>query len=374
MSKIDDLIKELCPDGVEFKKLGSICKIETGKLNANASCEDGKYPFFTTAKEISRIDTFRWDEEALLIAGNANVGDVKYFKGKFEAYQRTYVLTDFSNLIDIRFLFFCLSNNLKQYLESRKNDAAMTYIVLGTLQNFPIPVPPLEVQKEIVRVLDSFTELEAELEAELEVRKKQYEYYRNTLLTFEDDKNITWVELGEVAKYEQPSKYIVRSSDYNDNFSIPVLTAGKTFILGYTDESSGIYNASVHPVIIFDDFTTANKWVDFDFKVKSSAMKIITSLDEGTALLKYIYHWLNTLPSGLVEGDHKRQWISSWSKKKIPIPPLEKQKQIVSILDKFEKLTNDISVGLPAEIEARRKQYEYYRNKLLTFKELECSR
>jgi type-1 restriction enzyme ecoR124II specificity protein len=193
-------------------------------------------------------------------------------------------------------------------------------------------------------------------------------------LTFEDDRNITWVELGKVAKYEQPTKYIVRSSDYNDDFSIPVLTAGKTFILGYTDESSGVYNASVHPVIIFDDFTTANKWVDFDFKVKSSAMKIITSVDEGTALLKYIYHWLNTLPSGLVEGDHKRQWISSWSKKKIPIPPLEKQQQIVSILDKFEKLTNDISVGLPAEIEARRKQYEYYRNKLLTFKELECSK
>lgn len=166
----------------------------------------------------------------------------------------------------------------------------------------------------------------------------------------------------------------MRSSDYNDDFSIPVLTAGKTFILGYTDESSGIYSASTHPVIIFDDFTTANKWVDFDFKVKSSAMKIITSVDEGTTLLKYIYHWLNTLPSGLVEGDHKRQWISSWSKKKIPIPPIEKQKQIVSVLDKFEKLTNDISIGLPAEIEARRKQYGYYRNKLLTFKELECSK
>ena len=242
------------------------------------------------------------------------------------------------------------------------------------IEDFRIPIPPLEVQKEIVRVLDSFTELEAELEAELQARKKQYAYYRNTLLTFEDDKNITWVELGEVAKYEQPTKYIVRSSDYNDSFSIPVLTAGKTFILGYTDESSGIYNASTHPVIIFDDFTTDNKWVDFDFKVKSSAMKIITSVDEGTALLKYIYHWLNTLPSGLVEGDHKRQWISSWSKKKIPIPPLEKQKQIVSILDKFDALVNDISIGLPAEIGARRKQYEYYRNKLLTFKELECSR
>ncbi len=178
---------------------------------------------------------------------------------------------------------------------------------------------------------------------------------------------VKWMPLGEVTTYEQPTNYLVKSTNYNDSFTTPVLTAGKTFILGYTNEEDGIYKASVSPVIIFDDFTTANKWVDFDFKVKSSAMKIITSVDEGTALLKYIYHWLNTLPSGLVEGDHKRQWISSWSKKKIPIPSLEKQKQIVSILDKFEKLTNDISIGLPAEIEARHKQYEYYRNKLLTF-------
>ena len=171
------------------------------------------------------------------------------------------------------------------------------------------------------------------------------------------------IELNKVTRYEQPTKYIVRSSIYNDSFSTPVLTAGKTFILGYTDESSGIYNASTHPVIIFDDFTTANKWVDFDFKVKSSAMKMITSADEGAVLLKYIYYWLNTLPSGLVEGDHKRQWISSWSKKKIPIPPLEVQKEIVRVLDSFTELE--------AELEARKKQYEYYRNTLLTFNERE---
>ena len=171
------------------------------------------------------------------------------------------------------------------------------------------------------------------------------------------------IELNKVTKYEQPTKYIVRSSIYNDSFSTPVLTAGKTFILGYTDESSGIYNASTHPVIIFDDFTTANKWVDFDFKVKSSAMKMITSADEGAVLLKYIYYWLNTLPSGLVEGDHKRQWISSWSKKNIPVPPLEVQKEIVRVLDSFTELE--------AELEARKKQYEYYRNTLLTFNERE---
>src|SRR5690606_36931141 len=99
---------------------------------------------------------------------------------------------------------------------------------------------------------------------------------------------VEWIALGEVADYEQPTKYLVKSDNYRDNYQTPVLTAGKTFILGYTDETEGIYQASEKPVIIFDDFTTANKWVDFDFKAKSSAMKMITSKDESKALLKYI--------------------------------------------------------------------------------------
>ena len=181
-SKIEKLISELCPKGVEFKELGEVCKIETGKLNANAAVDDGEYMFFTTAKVPSKIDRFRWDTEALLIAGNANVGEIKHYIGKFEAYQRTYVLTNFSKGVDVRFLFFSLSDNFKKYLENHTNSAAMTYIVLSTLQDFKIPLPPLAVQEKIVKILNSFTELEAELEA----RKKQYEHYRSQLLTFKD--------------------------------------------------------------------------------------------------------------------------------------------------------------------------------------------
>ena len=103
-----------------------------------------------------------------------------------------------------------------------------------------------------------------------------------------DGVTVEWKPLGEFADYEQPTKYLVDSNNYNDNFETPVLTAGKTFILGYTNETEGIYKASKNPVIIFDDFTTANKWVDFDFKAKSSAMKMITSKDESKASLKYI--------------------------------------------------------------------------------------
>lgn len=120
---------------------------------------------------------------------------------------------------------------------------------------------------------------------------------------------VEWKTLGEVADYKQPTLYLVSSKNYDDKYKTPVLTAGKTFILGYTDETDGIYRASEKPVIIFDDFTTANKWVDFDFKAKSSAMKMIISKDDSKTLLKYIYYWINTLPSGLIEGDHKRQWM-----------------------------------------------------------------
>ncbi|RBQ30092.1 restriction endonuclease subunit S [Aliarcobacter vitoriensis] len=172
---------------------------------------------------------------------------------------------------------------------------------------------------------------------------------------------VEWKPLGEVANYEQPTKYLVKSKNYSNEFKIPVLTAGKTFILGFTDEITGLYEASKKPVIIFDDFTTANKWVDFDFKSKSSAMKMITSKDESEVLLKYIYYWLNTLPSDLIDGDHKRQWISNFSTKLIPIPSLEVQSEIVRILDNFTELTAELT----AELTSRKKQYEYYETKLL---------
>lgn len=178
---------------------------------------------------------------------------------------------------------------------------------------------------------------------------------------------VEWKPLGEVADYEQPTKYLVASKNYDDKFDTPVLTAGKTFILGYTDETEGIYKASESPVIIFDDFTTANKWVDFDFKVKSSAMKIITSKNEQDVLLKYVYYWLNTLPNSLTDGDHKRQWISNFSNKEIPIPSLETQKKIVKILDKFTELEATLEATLEAELALRKRQYWYYRDFLLDF-------
>lgn len=141
------------------------------------------------------------------------------------------------------------------------------------------------------------------------------------------------VKLGEVLEYEQPTKYIVDNENYNNDFPIPVLTAGKSFILGYTNEKTGVFTDV--PVIIFDDFTTAIKFVDFPFKVKSSAMKILKA-NESKADIKFLYYKMQTLK--LNSSEHKRYWISKYSQIPISLPTLEKQRKIASILDVADEL------------------------------------
>ena len=174
---------------------------------------------------------------------------------------------------------------------------------------------------------------------------------------------VEYKELHEVLAYEQPTKYLVSSTDYDDSHKVPVLTAGQTFILGYTNESDGIYEASKEsPVIIFDDFTTSFHWVDFCFKIKSSAMKLITPKKDAEINFRFIYYAMKCITYN--PQDHARQWISSYSRFQILVPPIEVQEEIVKTLDLFTELEAE----LKAELEARKKQYEYYRNKLLTFK------
>lgn len=170
-------------------------------------------------------------------------------------------------------------------------------------------------------------------------------------------------KLGNLLDYEQPAKYIVKSTDYNDSYSTPVLTAGQTFILGYTNEQDGIYRADKNnPVIIFDDFTTSFHWVDFDFKIKSSAMKILRPKKIDISF-KYIYYAMKTI--GYEPVDHTRHWISKYSQFEIPMPHIAVQEEIVRILDAF----TSYAAELQAELQARKEQYAYYRDQLLTFDE-----
>ena len=392
MSEIRKLIERLCPDGVEYKKLGEVCEIKTGKLNANAQVENGLYPFYTCDAKPFRIDTYAFDTEAIIISGNGSqVGHVNYYKGKFNAYQRTYILDNF-RLFNILFVLHYLKGTIRPYIIKKSKKGSVPYITLPMLTNFEIPVPPIEVQSKIVEILDNFTELEAELEikleAELEARRKQYEYYRNQLLTFDKvggvrfdvkwmkimdvcssicsggtpstsnrsyyEGNIPWLRTQEVDWTEIYDTSIKISQEALDNSSAKMIPANCVIVAMYGATAAKV---AINRIPLCTNQACCN-----------------LEINENVVLIKYVYQWLckeyEKLKS-LGEGSQHNINAQKVKKYPIPIPPLSEQERIVSILDRFEALTTDLQSGLPAEIEARRKQYEYYREKLLSFKRKE---
>jgi len=391
MSHIDDLMRAHCPNGVRYRPLGDACKIETGKRDANEAVEGAEYLFFTTSRETSTIDEFRWDTEALLIAGNANVGDVKHYVGKFDAYQRTYVLSDFNQDLMPRFLFYSIKSGLKNYLSDKTNAAAMTYIVLGTLKNFPIPVPPIEVQQEIVDILDKFTQLEAELEAELEARRKQYEHYHQTLIWgHASKKGSRWCTVKDICI----DKFwlMPATPKYIDDGEIPYITSKNL--------QDGEISFEKAKLISHESFMEISK--NRSIQGGDILIGMIGTIGE-VAIVKpneprfygqnmyllrlnleeidvdYFLQFLNSsevrnrfsaVKHNSSQGYLKAEHVENL---RLPLPSLLEQRRIASMLDSFKAMTKSVCVGLPAEIDARRKQYEYYRDRLLTFKEFDAA-
>ncbi|MGN8285205.1 restriction endonuclease subunit S [Helicobacter pylori] len=399
MHKIERLLQTLAPKGVEFRKLGEVCEStnkKTLKISEVSEVKNkGMYPVINSGRDLyGYYHDFNNDGENITIASRGEyAGFINYFNEKFFAggLCYPYKVKDTNELLT-KFLYFYLKTNEIQIMENLVFRGSIPALNKADIETLTIPIPPLEIQQEIVKILDAFTELNTELNA----RKKQYQYYQNMLLDFNDinqshkdakmsakpypkrlktllqtlaPKGVEFRKLGEVLEYDQPNQYCVTSKEFDKSYPTPVLTAGKTFILGYTNEKDNIYQASKNaPVIIFDDFTTATQWVDFPFKVKSSAMKILLPKNP-TINIRFIFFYMQTIPYN-ISGEHTRQWISRYSQLEVPIPPLEIQQEIVKILDQFSLLTTDLLAGIPAEIEARKKQYEYYREKLLTFKPL----
>ena len=220
----------------------------------------------------------------------------------------------------------------------QKQTTGIRNLNFSEYKNLEIPLPPIAEQRKIVARLEG---LLGKIKEAKRLRVEAQSAAQNLLPAelheiFEEGKKKDWEEkeLGEVLDYEQPTRYIVNSADYSNEYKTPVLTAGKSFIRGYTDERDNIFPNQKLPVIIFDDFTTATKFVDFPFKVKSSAMKILHA-KKWKADIKFLFYMIQTVK--LNHDTHKRYWISEYSKIKIPLPPVAEQKKIVARLDSLSE-------------------------------------
>ena len=363
--RVDNLIQKLCNNNIKTVTLQQICnKITTGKLDANAMEEGGQYPFFTCSRKTYKINSYRFDCEALIIAGNGEVGETKYYKGKFDAYQRTYVLYEFNEEVDVQYLFHYLRGYLKPYVFALSKKGSIPYITLGILKNFPIPLPPLPIQQEIVRILDTFTNLTAELTAELTARRKQYEYYRDELLTFGE--GVDYKTLPEISVNCDRQRKPVTKGKRNSG-SYPYY--GASGIVDYVSD----YIFEGDYLLISEDganLLARSTPIAFSISGKNWVNNHAHVLKfETDVMRKYVEIYLNSigLERYISGGAQPKLNQDNLNKIPIPVPENHRIQTIVDILTKFDKLCNDLGAGIPAEVSARQKQYEYYRGKLLRF-------
>lgn len=360
--RVDNLIQKLCNNNIKTVTLQQICnKITTGKLDANAMEEGGQYPFFTCSRKTYKINSYRFDCEALIIAGNGEVGETKYYKGKFDAYQRTYVLYEFNEEIDVQYLFHYLRGYLKPYVFALSKKGSIPYITLGILKNFPIPLPPLPIQQEIVRILDTFTNLTAELTAELTARRKQYEYYRDELLTFGED--VEYKKLGEVVSMKAGKAIKAQDiGEKNELFSIPCY--GGNGLRGYVKDA----NCSGDKVLIGRQGALCGNVCFVSGEFYATEHAVVVSSDNNVDM-RFLFHMLLKLNLNQYKtaGAQPGLSVSKLETVKVQIPSIEYQRRVSKVLDLFSRYIDNLEDGLPAEISARQKQYEYYRDQLLSF-------
>lgn len=386
MSKLDELINKLCPDGVEYKQIKEFTTVLRGKrLTKDQLLEDEKYPVFHGGLEPLGFYSQhnRPANSVMIINVGASAGTVGFSDKEFWSSDGCFTLKNTDQ--NSRYLYFAILSQ-ESYLKSRVRKAGIPTLDNSVVEKLLIPVPPLEVQNEIVRILDKFTSLEAELEAELEARRKQYEYYRDSLLTFGDD--VEWKALGEIASITRGGSF--QKKDFVEN-GLPCIHYGQmyTHFRTYTNKTLTFLNKEV-----FDKSRIAQP-NDIVMAVTSENVEDVCScvawlgneniaVSGHTAIIhhnqnaKYLAYYFQTSAffkqkQKLAHGTKVIEVTPDKLKDVvIPIPSIKEQQRIVSILDRFESLCNDITSGLPAEIEARHKQYEYYRDKLLTFKHKEA--
>lgn len=287
--------------------------------------------------------------DILLVKDGATTGKVSFVNENFpfkEAAVNEHIFILRANPVYVlpKFLFrFLFSQNGQNQIIKTFHGSAQGGINSNFVNYVKIPLPPLSVQKQIVekieKLFSKIDEAEKLLKESLDASSNLFNSALQKVFKRGEKEGWEIRKLGELLDYEQPTKYLINSPDYSDKYNTPVLTAGKTFVLGKTNEKDGIFPKEKLPVIIFDDFTTASKFVDFSFKVKSSAMKILHAKKD-LVDVKFIFYKMQTINFPVVQ--HKRYWISEYSKIEIFLPPLSEQKKIVEYLDGLRKKVEEL--------------------------------
>lgn len=402
MSKLEDLIRELCPNGVEYRALREVSEMKRGTSVTKKDITIGEIPVISGGKTPAYFcDTFNRTGETITVAGSgAGAGFVQYWTTPI------FVCDAFTvkgcKTVLTKYLYYCLSS-MQERIYSTKKGGGVPHVHISSIENFKIPVPPLPVQGEIVRILDNFTELTAELTA----RRKQYNYYRDELLAFagtgeiiadgqtdrqsvikrvQNDCGFAIVKLSDIATISRGGNF--QKKDFCEN-GVPCIHYGQIYTKYglHTDKTIQFISeatakkqkkAVTNDIIMavtsenVEDVCKCVAWLGTG-EVAVSGHTAIIHHNQNAKYLSYFFHTAmffaqkRTLAQGtkVIEVTPDKLY-----KVKIPLPPLAEQERIVAVLDRFDALCNDLTVGLPAEIEARRKQYEYYRDQLLSFKEL----
>ena len=379
MSKLERLIQQYCPDGVEYVKIGEIAQVGTGSSNGNEAIEDGIYPFFVRSQIIKKKDTYEYDEEAIIIPGEGGIGDIfHYINGKYALHQRVYRIHFISPHINVKFAFYYMKSAFKKFIMAKAVSSTVSSIRKPMIEGFSLPIPPLPVQEEIVRILDTFTELQAELQAELQKRKQQYNYYLDNLLSFNrgGQTEVRWMKLKDIGKVCMCKRIL--KSQTSSSGDVPFFKIG-TFggnadayiSQALFNEYKAKYSYPQKGDVLISAAGTIGRTIVFDGTPSYFQDSNIVWLkhDESIVLNSYLRYCYALNPWVVSTGGTiARLYNDNILEATIPVPSLANQQRIVSILDRFDTLTTDLTQGLPAEIEKRRQQYEYYRDKLLTFK------
>ena len=408
MSKLDELIKELCPNGVDRLSTNDIKIDSFWLMPATPNYIESGVPYitsknvrngkidFTNVSYISEEDYKNISSNRSILVGDilvtmiGTIGEVCIVDDNIKFYgQNLYLVRLNKNLIDTKYFYYYITSaSIKNSLVTKKNASSQGYIKAGSIENLKVPVPPLEIQREIVRILDAFTtlteDLTLELMKELTARKKQYEYYRDELL--KPHKSIPMVNLKEIACSIYRGTGIKRDQVTEDG--VPCVRYGEI----YTTYNTWFDECVSHTK---EEYVSSPKYFehgDILFAITGESVEDISKsivyighekcLAGGDIVVmkhnqnpRYLAHVLNTSMAreqkskGKVKSKVVHSNVSSIEQIRIPLPTLEVQERYADVLDNFEKICNDLNIGLPAEIEARRKQYEYYRDVLLTFAE-----